>query len=123
MVQKVLVEKMVQKVQVAPWRCYHIAVKKDYYLVRGDLTGSWEGLAQDVVVVNWNFDQRDASLKFFADRGHRQVLAGYYDGEPAQVKKWLGSASKVKGIIGVMYTTWQSRFDDLEAFARQCREY
>src|SRR5262249_26929342 len=62
---------------------HHNAVKKDYYLVRGDLTGSWEGLSKEVVVVNWNFGEREESLRFFAGRGHRQVIAGYYDADPA----------------------------------------
>ena len=47
---------------------------KDYYLVRGDLTGSWAGLDKDVVIVNWNFDKRNESLKWFAERGHRQLM-------------------------------------------------
>jgi hypothetical protein len=101
---------------------HHNAVQKDYYLVAGDLGGSWEGLSKDVVIVNWNFDKRDASLKFFADRGHRQVIAGYYDADPAQVKLWLASAARVKGVVGVMYTTWQNRYEDLEAFAKACGE-
>jgi hypothetical protein len=100
---------------------YHNAVK-DYYLVRGDLSGSWEGLDPSVVIVNWNFGKRDQSLKFFADRGHRQIIAGYYDAKPQQVKQWLESANKVKGVEGVMYTTWKSNFGDIEEFARVVRE-
>ena len=65
----------------------------------------------------------DANINRMEEVWRRAAKAGYYDGEPAQVKKWLGSASKVKGIIGVMYTTWQSRFDDLEAFARHCQRF
>ena len=99
---------------------YHNAVK-DYYLVRGDLAGSWEGLDRKVIVVNWNFDKRDESLKFFADRGHRQVIAGYYDGSH-DTRQWLGSAAKVTGVVGIMYTTWRSNYNDLEAFARACRQ-
>ena len=98
---------------------FHNAVK-DYYLVRGDFKGSWEGLDKSVVVLNWNFDKRDQSLNFFADRGHKQVIAGYYDGGPEQIKPWLESASKVKGVIGVMYTTWANKYGDLEAFAKAC---
>ena len=79
---------------------HHNAVKKDYYLVAGDLGGSWDGLSKDVVIVNWNFDKRDASLKFFADRGHRQVIAGYYDADPAQVKKWLSLGGQGEGSGG-----------------------
>jgi hypothetical protein len=96
---------------------FHNATK-DYYLVRGDLSGSWEGLDKRVVIVNWNFAKRDASLKFFADRGHKQVIAGYYDGKPEQIRAWMESARKVNGIVGVMYTTWRQKYDDLEAFAR-----
>ncbi|MGE5610609.1 MAG: hypothetical protein ACM359_15270 [Bacillota bacterium] len=100
---------------------YHNAVK-DYYLVRGSLAGSWEGLDPSVTIMNWNFSKRDQSLKFFADRGHKQIIAGYYDGEPGQVKEWLKSAAKVKGVVGVMYTTWQHKYGDMEAFARVAKE-
>ncbi|HEV8608208.1 MAG TPA: hypothetical protein VGQ99_22925 [Tepidisphaeraceae bacterium] len=100
---------------------FHNAVK-DYYLVRGDLSGSWEGLDPSVVIVNWNFGKRDQSLKFFADRGHKQIIAGYYDAKPQQVKQWLEAAKKVKGVEGVMYTTWKGNFADMEEFARVVRE-
>ena len=100
---------------------FHNAVDK-YYLVHGDLKGSWEGLARDVVIVNWHFGAREKSLPFFADRGHRQVLAGYYDVPVEQVKEWLKSGAKVKGVIGVMYTTWQNDYSQLEAFAKAARE-
>jgi len=92
----------------------------DYYLVNGDLGGSWEGLDRDVVVVNWNFGRRDDALRFFAERGHRQLIAGYYDGPLEDARAWLESARRVKGVVGMMYTTWQERYDDLEAFARIC---
>jgi hypothetical protein len=93
-----------------------------YYLVRGDLKGSWNGLDKKVIVLNWNFDHRDQSLKFFADRGNRQIIAGYYDGDVNGIKPWLASAAKVTGVIGIMYTTWANHYDDLEAFARLCRQ-
>ena len=95
----------------------HNAAKKDYYLVRGDLTGSWEGLDPDVIIVPWYFDKRVESLKWFAERGHRQVMAGYYDAEPGRVRGWLDAARDVKGVLGVMYTTWENRYADLEAFS------
>jgi hypothetical protein len=94
----------------------------DYYLVRGDFAGSWIGLDPAVTIVNWNFAKRDQSLKFFADRGHKQVIAGYYDGNVDRIRQWLASANNVPGVVGVMYTTWQHKYDDLEAFAKLCRE-
>ncbi len=99
---------------------YQNAVK-DYHLVNGDLAGSWEGLDSSVVIVNWNAARRGPSLRFFAGRGHRQIIAGYYDGRPGDVREWLASAARVPGVIGVMYTTWRDRYDDLEAFARAVR--
>jgi hypothetical protein len=97
----------------------HHNAAKNYYLVHGDLAGSWEGLDESVTIVNWNFEKRDESLKFFADRGHRQVIAGYYDGKPEQIRQWMESAKNVNGIVGVMYTTWRQKYDDLETFARE----
>lgn len=91
---------------------------RDYYLVGGDLARSWEGLDRDVVVVNWNGGRKEASLRFFAGTGHRQVIAGYYDGDPEDIRDWLRAARDVDGMIGVMYTTWRANYDDLEAFAR-----
>jgi hypothetical protein len=93
----------------------------DYYLVRGNYKNSWDGLNKNVIIVNWNFEHRDESLKFFADRGNKQIIAGYYDGDVGQIRDWLASANKVNGVIGVMYTTWQNKYDDLEAFAKLAR--
>ena len=90
---------------------------KDYYLVRGDLSGSWEGLDRDVIIVPWYFEKRRESLKFFADRGHNQVIAGYYDHAPDQIAEWLTAAKGLPGISGVMYTTWEFKYNDLEKFA------
>jgi hypothetical protein len=99
----------------------HHNAHKDYYLVRGDLSGSWEGLDKDVIIVNWNFGKRDQSLNWFADRGHHQLLAGYYDAGPDQIRAWLDSGKSVSGVLGAMYTTWQNKYDDLEQFAAAVR--
>jgi hypothetical protein len=94
----------------------HNAVK-DYYLVRGSLVGSWEGLDPRVNIANWNFGHRDESLKFFAVRGHHQLIAGYYDGPLDNLTRWLDSAAKSPNVDAVMYTTWQGNYNDLERFA------
>ena len=100
---------------------FHNAVAGPYYLVNGPLTGSWQGLGEDVIVMNWNYDRRDESLKFFADRGNRQIVAGYYDGDLSDAKNWVASAARVEGVVGYMYTTWRGDYDRLEAFAQVCR--
>ena len=88
----------------------------NYFLVRGNLAGSWEGLDKDVIIVPWCIDQREATLKFFAGRGHHQIIAGYYDDAPEKVLEWLKTAKQFPGIEGVMYTTWENRYTDLELF-------
>lgn len=100
----------------------HNAVK-DYYLVHGSLVGSWEGIDSKIIIADWNFGHRDASLKWFADRGNRILIAGYYDAPLSDLRAWLDSAMKVPGTDAVMYTTWQNNFADLEKFAQVVKEH
>ena len=98
---------------------HHNAVAEKFYLVYGDLTGSWEGLPKDLLMVNWNSSKPEKSLSFFTTRGHSQILAGYYDHAPENITKWLTAGRETKSTItGAMYTTWQNNFTDLEAFAK-----
>ncbi len=98
-----------------------------YYLVKGNgpWYGSWKGLDKDVVIVNWNSDpaKRTESLKHFASLGHRQILAGYYDGPVGAIRGWLRDSREIPGISGAMYTTWQHQYRDLEAFAAQLGQH
>ena len=101
---------------------FHNAVPGPYYLVNGDLTGSWDGLAPEVVIMNWNESKRAESLKFFADRGHKQVIATYYDDPSLEsTKRWLATAKGHPSVEGFMYTTWTNEYDHIEAFAEVCR--
>jgi hypothetical protein len=92
--------------------------RDDFYLVNGNLAGSWEGLPKDMVIVNWNHGKASESLSFFGGRGHDQVLAGFYDSDPRQITSWLAAGNSTRGVNGAMYTTWQNDFSQLEAFAR-----
>ncbi|MFB3891668.1 MAG: hypothetical protein ACE15C_06545 [Phycisphaerae bacterium] len=100
---------------------YHNAspTARHYYLVKGvgPWAKSWEGLSPDVVIFNWRQNKVEG-LKFFADRGHQQILAGYYDKDPARIVEWLKMGKDLPGIIGVMYTTWVNKYDQLEDFAK-----
>jgi len=88
-----------------------------FYLVNGDMSGSWEGLPRDAIIVNWNQRRAAESLPFFTQRGHSQVLAGYYDGPPDRIRDWLATGQPTGNMRGVMYTTWKRNFADLERFA------
>lgn len=95
---------------------YHNAVD-DYYLANHSLKNSWLGLDRSMIVVNWNSGNAEKSLDFFAKRGHKQILAGYYDGPVNNIQAWMKSAAATGSLVGVMYTTWAGKYDDLEAFA------
>ncbi len=90
----------------------------NFYLVNGDLAGSWKGLPRRMTIINWNHDQAAKSVPFFAEQGHRQVLSGFYDGDPNSIVGWLKTVDGVTGVDGVMYTTWQNDFSELESFAK-----
>jgi hypothetical protein len=99
----------------------HNAVKS-YYLVNGTLEGSWKGLPKDVVIANWNSGKAAASLRWFAGRGHEQVLAGYYDGGLENFRSWDRAARRVKGVRGFMFTTWRNDYRLLEAYGKAMRD-
>ena len=101
---------------------HHNAVDK-YYLVNGSLKGSWEGLGREVLIANWNGDKAAESLRFFADRGHQQIIAGYYDvADLSNFRHWDSAARNVRGVIGFMYTTWQANYGLLERYGAAMRE-
>jgi len=105
---------------------FHNAARTgSYYLVKGDgpWFGSWKGLDPAVVIGNWNSNpaSRVDSLRHFASLGHKQVLAGYYDGPVEAIDGWLRDARSTQSVVGAMYTTWQNQYDDLEAFARHVK--
>lgn len=91
-----------------------------YYLVKGKgpWYGAWKDLPAEVTVVSWQMDPktRRQSLEHFARLGHKQILAGYYDGDPKMITAWLKDASGLPGVDGVMYTTWQSNFKHTREF-------
>lgn len=94
-----------------------------YYLVKGNLKGSWEGLDPSVIVANWNFEKWEQSLAWFIGRGNHQIIAGYYDSDPGKIADLLKRAGNSSGIEAVMYTTWENKYDDLEKFAASARGF
>ena len=108
---------------------YHNAVK-NYYYVEGDLAGSWKGLPRDITIMNWNLDKLQKSLGWFAGLEHeqpvvyKQIIAGYYDtGDGAgAARQELQQAAGIPGVSGLMYTTWNDDYSQLENFAKAAKE-
>jgi hypothetical protein len=95
----------------------HHNAHDDFYLVNGDLGGSWEGLPEEMIIINWNHGAAAESLSFFGERGHEQVLSGFYDNDPRDIPGWIEAGGSGNGVTGAMYTTWQDDFSQLETFA------
>jgi hypothetical protein len=92
-----------------------------FYAVNGSLKGSWKGLDKDVGIVNWHGGLMGKNAPFFAKLGLRQILSGYYDGDEdgSQIAKWIAATKGVPGISGAMYTTWEDKYDAMDAWARK----
>jgi hypothetical protein len=100
---------------------HHNAVDS-YYLVNGTLAGSWEGLPRSVSIANWNSGKMRESLEFFAGRGHRQVIAGFYDTpDLSGFTGWDRAARGIKGVDGFLYTTWQGSYGLLDRYGEAMR--
>jgi len=97
------------------------AANRSYYLVNGTWTGSWEGLDSKVGIVNWAGHLEGKNLKWFSDRGHEQILGGYYDWdeEGKGIQGWLKAAEGVSGVTGAMYTSWADKYDAMETWAEK----
>jgi len=96
------------------------SVKGYYYLVNGNWDGAWEGLSKDVIIMNWYAKERPA-VQFFSDRGHKQVICGYYDGTTTEKMKnniagWMKVTEGAPNILGFMYTTWRKNYKNLKEY-------
>jgi hypothetical protein len=88
-----------------------------YYLVDGDFAGSWEHVPPDLRIVCWHYALRRESLDFFSKRGFRTVAGAYYDGDDlSNPAGWLDALRDTPGAEGILYTTWQNKYDLLAAF-------
>jgi hypothetical protein len=97
-----------------------------FYYVEGSLRGAWVGVPENVTIMNWNQERLRESLQFFAGRGNRQVIAGFYDPQDhngeAAARRELEKATGIRRLAGMMYTTWADDYSQLENYARGARE-
>ncbi|HEY1960633.1 MAG TPA: hypothetical protein VGH28_33710 [Polyangiaceae bacterium] len=99
-----------------------------YYDVEGDITGSWAGLQPGFVIMNWNVGSAAGltkSLQWFSGtqsgqpHAFQQIIAGYYDSGDGAASATLemNAAMGIKGVTGVMYTSWVDDYSQLAAYA------
>lgn len=95
-----------------------------YYQVKGDMAGSWLGLAKDLRVVTWWSGEKlakhgAASMQFFDELGHSQIIGAYYDDDLLEnYQSWQLAAQGVSNVSGVMFATWVDDYSEIETFAQ-----
>ena len=77
-----------------------------------------------MVVFNWNLGSLTDSMGWFEDRGHRQIIAGYYDSGDgaASAEAEQSQAQGFSSLTGAMYTTWNDDYSQLESYAQAWRD-
>jgi hypothetical protein len=91
----------------------------NYYLVKGDFTGSWNHVPKDLIMAVWGGAPQPKDLGFFAGHGFRTLVACYYDADNLdQVQGWRRAARGLSGVRGFMYTPWQRKYSLLPAFGQ-----
>ncbi len=95
----------------------------NYYLVDGDFTGSWDCVPKDLGIVCWYYEKRKESLAFFSSHGFRTLAGAYYDGDTLENPRgWLDALDATPKAVGIMYTTWQNKYDLLGPFGDLVRD-
>ncbi|KPK66217.1 MAG: hypothetical protein AMK73_00675 [Planctomycetes bacterium SM23_32] len=89
----------------------------DYYHVVGDFTGSWRYVPKDLVIMCWWKERKAESLAFFSAQGFRTMGACYYDADDlSSSREWLDLLTATPGAQGIMYTSWERKYDLLAAY-------
>ena len=102
-----------------------INARAGYYQLPSTAAGSWERLPKDIVMAIWGIGVRDASYRFFSQRGFRTQCATYYDedGTFKGSRQMLDAASKSPNCTGWTYTPWGHHRDLLERFVDLANSY
>jgi hypothetical protein len=95
----------------------HNGGQSTYYLVDGNFKGSWNYIPKDLTIACWYEKVREASLAHFSKLGFETIAAAYYDANDLEnPKKWIESMRHTPGATGIVYTTWQNKYDLLPGF-------
>ncbi|MBW7997289.1 MAG: hypothetical protein FVQ81_12105 [Candidatus Glassbacteria bacterium] len=88
-----------------------------YYLNSSLFDGSWNFIPEDLIIACWWHRMRNESLAHFSGLGFRTLGASYYDADDLEnPKNWLVSLDQTPGALGVMYTSWQNKYELLDEF-------
>ncbi len=79
------------------------------------------GQTNESSVMCWRYGTLDKSLKFFTEQGFETFGAVYYDSADLKSsQEWLRALEKY-GSEGIMYTTWEKKYELLSDFGEMVR--
>ena len=95
--------------------------KPDNVFCRGNTMGADQWIPRDIVIVCWYREKRQVSMPFFSSHGFRTMGAAYYDADSLDgSRQWLETCRETPDCRGIMYTTWQIKYELLGDFGRLC---
>jgi hypothetical protein len=116
-----IIRKVNPNAQIAAWADMFAPTdnaRNHYYCVKGDITGVWNLIPKDILMVVWENGHGPVALKHFSDNGFQTLAGAYYDFPTLDNdRKWLESCNATPGCQGLMYTTWEQKYGLLEDFA------
>ncbi len=92
--------------------------RNNYYLVDGDLTGSWNYIPKDLIIVCWYHKLRNESMHHFSSRGFKTLACVNSDKGVDEVKDWLQALKNTPDANGAMYTSFENDYTKLASFGR-----
>ena len=97
----------------------------DYFACRGTFAGVCDLIPKDIVMSCWHRKICRESVAYFTAKGFRVQGAGYYDYDAEDTSAdlaWIDVLNATPTSTGLMYTTWQGKYDLLEKFGQMMLE-
>ena len=92
--------------------------RNNYYLVDGDLTGSWNYIPKDLIIVCWYHKSRNESMHHFSSRGFKTLACVNSDKGVGETKDWLQALKNTPDANGAMYASFENDYTKLASFGR-----
>ncbi len=90
-----------------------------YFNCKGTYEGVWNLVPKDLIISCWYHAKREKSMAFFQQLGFRTQAAAYYDAESLDTsREWLETCNHTRGCTGIIYTTWQRKYDLMSEFGK-----
>ncbi|MBI5308036.1 MAG: carboxypeptidase regulatory-like domain-containing protein [Planctomycetes bacterium] len=92
--------------------------RNNFYLVDGDLTGSWNYIPKDLIIACWYHKLRNESMHHFSSRGFKTLACVNSDKGADEIRDWLQVMKKTPDTNGAMYTSFENDYTKLASFGR-----